>query len=91
MTSDKSIANSLIGKYGGADRKEVLRLLTQAAAAGKAAENNRISRLLSDHRGILGQSLRVEPSEARLKRVKIITSMRTIDALQELLNSKETP
>jgi hypothetical protein len=85
MASDKAIANGLITRYGGANRKEVLVLLRQASAAGRADDRRSVRAILANHRLILGQSLRAMSVEDRLGRLKVIRSIRTIDALQELL------
>lgn len=83
MSSDKSIASAIIQSYAGADRKDVLKMLQSSAKAARADEQASIQGAIADHRRLLKASL--EGRTDKVERLKIVQSIRTLDALTSVV------
>jgi hypothetical protein len=86
MPSSKTLAKAILEKnFAKGDQKEIMSMLVKAADAGRADQLQRVLKSLSDQRDMIAQKRREVSREDRLKRLKLIQSMRTIDAMIELL------
>lgn len=86
MPSSKSLAKAILEKnFVTGEQKEVMAMLVKAADAGRADQLQRALKSLSDHRDLIAQRRREVSREDRLERLKLTQSMRTIDAIIELL------
>lgn len=81
MASNKSIANGLIAKYVGPDRKEVYKLLENAAQAARADERDVTMRKLREKREWITQS----PADNKLERIKKQWTLKAIDSLLSVI------
>lgn len=81
--SDKSIAKGILQKYAGDDRKGVGSMLVSAAKMARAEEHASIEATIRDHRRLLRASL--EGRTDKVERLKIVQSVRTLDALIDVV------
>lgn len=86
MPSSKSLAQAILEKnFAKGDQKEIMSMLVKAADAGRADQLQRVLKSLSDQRDMIGQKRKLLSREDRKERFKLTQSMRTIDAMIELL------
>lgn len=88
MTSDKSIAKGLIAKYAGSDRSDVLRRLEAAARAARADEQSESLKAISLQRALVVENLKHLDPANRVERLKMVQTIKTMDAVLALLGSR---
>jgi hypothetical protein len=88
MTSDKSIAKGLIAKYAGGDRSDVLKRLEAAARAARADEQAEALKAVSLQRALVVENLKHLDPTNKVERLKMVQTVRTMDAVLKLLGSR---
>jgi len=85
MTSNKGIASGILQAYAGANRIEVERMLVQAAGAARSDQRAKTLKIMMAHKKLLREAYDSTPRADKMGRFKIARSIKTIDALLEML------